>query len=66
MRYSDIEVRLFDFVQVARTARLPVTRKTLAARALSIREKLLHPATEDSTIQASMHLEHRAVGKLVL
>ena len=49
MRYSDIEVRLFEFLQAARTARLPVTRKTLAARALSIRDKLLDAATDEST-----------------
>ena len=49
VRYSDIEARLFDFVQVARSARLPITRKTLEARALSIRDNLLGASTEDYT-----------------
>ena len=48
VKYPDIELRLYDFVQVARAARLPVTRLTLTARALSIREKLLGSATDET------------------
>lgn len=51
VKYPDIEVCLFDFVQVARTARLPVKRLTLTARSLSIRERLLHATTDESRRQ---------------
>ena len=47
VKYPDIEVRLYNFVQVARAARLPFTRLTLTARALSIKEKLLGSATDE-------------------
>lgn len=47
MRYYDIEMHLFNFVQVSRTAGLPFTRKTLAARDLPVRDKLLDCASDE-------------------